>query len=73
MTGQCLRRFTLANKLQARLTLAQRQVDALTSSLLARAFRGALVPQNPNDEPVEKLLERIKSHHEPKSNRDARK
>lgn len=45
MTGQCLRRFTLANKLQAWLTVAQRQADALTPSLLARAFRGWLAPQ----------------------------
>lgn len=60
MTGHCLRLFTLANKLQARLTLAQRQVDALTSSLLARAFRGALVPRNPTDEPASTLLSRIK-------------
>ena len=29
--------------------------------LYARAFRGQLVPQDPNDEPVERLLERIKS------------
>ncbi len=27
---------------------------------LAKAFRGEMVPQNPDDEPAEKLLERIK-------------
>jgi type I restriction enzyme S subunit len=37
------------------------QVDKLTPSLLARAFAGKLVPQNPADEPAEKLLERIGS------------
>jgi type I restriction enzyme S subunit len=61
MTGQCRRLFTLADKLQARLTVAQRQVDALTPSLLARAFAGKLVPQNLTDEPASALLERIKS------------
>ena len=39
---------------------AQTQVDKLTQSILARAFRGELVPQDPNDEPASVLLERIK-------------
>lgn len=60
MTGQCLRLFTLANKLQAWLTVAQRQAHAHTSSLLARAFRGWLAPQNPNDVPASILLENIR-------------
>jgi len=34
--------------------------DKLPQSVLAKAFRGELVPQDPNDEPAEKLLERIK-------------
>jgi type I restriction enzyme S subunit len=34
-------------------------LDTLTQSLLAKAFRGELVPQDPNDEPASKLLERI--------------
>lgn len=34
------------------------QVEKLTPSLLARGFRGELVPQNPNDEPASALLER---------------
>jgi type I restriction enzyme S subunit len=53
--------FALADQIEARLTAAHRQVDALTPSILARAFAGKLVPQDPNDEPAEKLLERIKS------------
>jgi type I restriction enzyme S subunit len=52
--------FALADQLEARLTIAQRQVDALTPSLLARAFRGKLVPQDPSDEPAFLLLERIR-------------
>ena len=54
--------FALADQLEVRLAKARVQVDALTPSLLARAFAGKLVLQNPNDEPAEKLLERIKQH-----------
>jgi type I restriction enzyme S subunit len=65
--------FALADQLEQRLAQARKQVDKLTPSLLARAFAGNLVPQDPNDEPAAKLLERIKSYHEFKSQRDARK
>ena len=53
--------FALADQIEARLAQPRLQVDQLTSSLLARAFRGHLVPQDPTDEPAEKLLEHIKS------------
>jgi type I restriction enzyme S subunit len=36
----------------------------LTQSVLAKAFRGELVPQDPCDEPASKLLERIKAKRE---------
>ena len=52
--------FALADQLELRLAQARGQVAKLTPSLLARAFAGHLVPQNPADEPAEKLLERIK-------------
>lgn len=51
--------FALADQIEARFQTAKLQVSALTPSLLARAFRGQLVPQDPTDEPAEKLLERI--------------
>ena len=54
--------FALAGQLEVRLAKARGQVDQLTPSLLARAFSGQLVPQNPTDEPAEKLLERIKTN-----------
>jgi type I restriction enzyme S subunit len=53
--------FSLADQIQARFIQARAQVDKLTPALLARAFRGELVPQDPNDEPAEKLLERIRT------------
>ena len=52
--------FALADQLELRLAKARGQVDRLTPSLLARAFAGQLVPQDPTDEPAEKLLARIR-------------
>ena len=52
--------FLLADQIEVRLRAAQRQVDKLTPSLLARAFAGKLVPQDPNDESAAVLLERIR-------------
>lgn len=53
--------FALADKIQARYQAAQAQVDKLTPALLAKAFQGKLLPQNPNDEPAGVLLEHIKA------------
>src|SRR5437879_11017482 len=53
--------FALADQLELRLAMARDQVDKLTPSLLARAFAGKLVPQDPTDEPAEKLLARIRA------------
>lgn len=50
--------FAFADRLEARLTQAQTAVDRLTPSLLAKAFRGELVPQDPADEPASELLSR---------------
>jgi hypothetical protein len=50
---------------------------SLRKILITRSQRvqiaGRLVPQNPNDEPAEKLLERIHAQSESKSGKDARK
>ncbi|MHA6478964.1 restriction endonuclease subunit S [Stutzerimonas sp. KH-1] len=53
--------FAFADQLEARLKAAQARIDRLTQSILAKAFRGELVPQDPNDEPASVLLERIKA------------
>lgn len=51
--------FAFADRLEARLQAAQSAADRLTPSLLAKAFRGELVPQDPNDEPAGELLKRL--------------
>ncbi len=51
--------FTLADQVEKQYQQARLRTDKLTQSLLAKAFKGELVPQDPNDEPAEKLLARI--------------
>jgi len=53
--------FALADTLEKNLANAKQRVDNLTQSILAKAFRGELVPQDPSDEPADKLLARIKA------------
>lgn len=51
--------FAFADRLEARLQAAQTAANRLTPALLAKAFRGELVPQDPNDEPAAELLKRL--------------
>ena len=51
--------FAFADRLEARLQTAQTATERLTPALLAKAFRGELVPQDPNDEPAHELLRRL--------------
>ena len=53
--------FTLADQVESKLTVASTIVDRLTTALLAKAFRGELVPQDPNDEPASELLTKLKA------------
>jgi len=53
--------FAYIDRLEARYQAARTQVERLTPALLAKAFRGELVPQDPNDEPASVLLERIRA------------
>jgi type I restriction enzyme S subunit len=53
--------FAYADQLEAKVAAAQQRIDALTQSLLAKAFRGELVPQDPTDEPASVLLGRIRA------------
>ena len=53
--------FALADRIEARCTAARAQAQRLTPLVLAKAFRGELVQQDPNDEPASVLLARIAS------------
>ncbi|UQA42838.1 restriction endonuclease subunit S, partial [Xanthomonas oryzae pv. oryzae] len=53
--------FAYADQLEAKVAAAQQRIDALTQSLLAKAFRGELVPQDPSDEPASVLLDRTRT------------
>ena len=53
--------FDFADQLEAKVVTVKQRIDTLTQSILAKAFRGELVPQDPNDEPASVLLERIRA------------
>lgn len=53
------RAFTWIDLLAAEAGRARKLVDRLDEAILAKAFRGELVPQDTNDEPANVLLERI--------------
>lgn len=53
--------FAFANRIEDRATTARIQAQRLTPLVLAKAFRGELVPQDPSDEPASALLVRLKS------------
>lgn len=53
--------FSLADQLEIKVEMAKSHIKYLTQSILDKAFRGELVPQDPNDEPASVLLERIKA------------
>ena len=53
--------FVLADRIETRCTAARTQAQRLSPLVLAKAFRGELVPQDPNDEPASALLARIAS------------
>lgn len=52
--------LSFADELEQRCAASRKRADKLTPSLLAKAFRGELVPQDPSDEPASVLLARLK-------------
>ncbi|NHK29672.1 hypothetical protein FF098_017330 [Parvularcula flava] len=52
--------FSKADRVAAALDEQERAAKALRQSILKAAFEGRLVPQDPDDEPAEKLLKRIR-------------
>lgn len=65
--------FAFADRLEARLQTAQTATERLTPALLAKAFRGELVPQDPNDEPASELLRRLQQEAPSTSTKRGRK
>lgn len=61
--------FSYLDSLQFEFDNSQALLDQLNQSILAKAFRGELVPQDPNDEPASVLLERIRAEQQPKTPR----
>jgi type I restriction enzyme S subunit len=66
--------FARAERLEAEAARARELLDRMEAAILARAFRGELVPQDPNDEPASVLLDRIRAQRAaaPKSGRRPR-
>jgi type I restriction enzyme S subunit len=53
--------FNMADTVEKQYIDAKARTNRLTQSILAKAFRGKLVEQDPNDESADKLLARIKN------------
>ena len=67
--------FAWIDRLVSDVTSARKLIDRLDHAMLAKAFQGKLVPQDPADEPASVLLDRIRAErragpkvkrHEPK-------
>ena len=54
------RRLSIVDEIEAQVDTNLRRAARLRQGILKRAFEGRLVPQDPTDEPAEKLLERIR-------------
>ena len=67
--------LTWIDRLTADATSARKLIDHLDQSVLAKAFKGELVPQDPADEPASALLDRIRAERAaaPKAKRGRKK
>ncbi|NDJ21115.1 hypothetical protein GS682_05550 [Nostoc sp. B(2019)] len=60
--------FQATEIIQQQYQKAKAKLEQLNQSILAKAFRGELVPQDPDDEPASVLLERIRAEREKLNN-----
>lgn len=58
------RALAVVKRLEQQITELSARQQALDAAVLVKAFRGELVPQDPNDEPASVLLERIRAERE---------
>jgi len=63
-------RLSVCDNIEANIEESLQKAEALRQSILKKAFEGKLVPQDPNDEPANVLLVRIKAE---KVNQDTEK
>ncbi len=61
-------RLSICDRLETTITENLTRAEALRQSILKQAFEGKLVPQDPNDEPAEKLIERIRQEKRQQTN-----
>ncbi len=75
ITARIKSAFGWIDRLAADATSARKLIDHLDQSILAKAFRGELVPQDPADEPASILLDHIRTERAaaPKPKRGRRK
>ena len=60
--------FKIIETIEKQHQQATEKLEKLNQSILSKAFRGELVPQDPNDEPASVLLERIRAEREKLNN-----
>ena len=66
------RRLSLVSEVEKTLDAAQKRAQSLKAAILARAFRGELCEQNPDEESADELLKRIQTARIDKPKRGAR-
>jgi type I restriction enzyme S subunit len=73
IVGRIETAFAWIDRLATEASSARKLIDQFDQGILAKAFRGELVPQDPNDEPASVLLERISAERQTASTMPSRK